>query len=62
MFLYGAETAGERRFFFLHIYYTTASIRLVSAKLLARRDGTGKNIPIICCLGAGNKLDPTRFE
>ena len=23
---------------------------------------TGENVPIISCMGAGNKLDPTRFE
>lgn len=42
--------------------YIIDAVDTVSAKLeLAERAVKG-GVPILCCMGAGNKLDPTRFE
>ncbi len=57
---YGAETAAS--VVFSSCTYIIDCIDTVSAKLLLVETAREKNIPIICCLGAGNKLDPTRFE
>lgn len=42
--------------------YIVDAIDTVSAKLAIIEQATKKNIPIISCMGAGNKLDPTKFE
>lgn len=57
---YSAENADE---FDLSNYdYIVDAIDTVSSKLvLIERAKTG-NVPIISCMGAGNKLDPTKFE
>lgn len=42
--------------------YIIDSIDTISSKLLLIEIAHDKKIPIISCMGAGNKLDPTRFE
>lgn len=42
--------------------YIVDAIDTVSAKLALVERAQKANIPIISCMGAGNKLDPTRFE
>ena len=57
---YGAENAGE---YDLSRYsYIIDAIDTVTSKLeLIVRAGTA-HVPVISCMGAGNKLDPTAFE
>lgn len=42
--------------------YVVDAIDTVSSKLLLIEKAKAYNIPVISCMGAGNKLDPTRFE
>lgn len=57
---YTAENADE---FDLSKYdYIVDAIDTVSSKLILIEKAKGGNIPIICSMGAGNKLDPTKFE
>ena len=42
--------------------YVIDAIDTVTAKLFLIEQCYHKNIPIICSMGTGNKLDPTRFE
>lgn len=42
--------------------YIIDAIDTVSAKLDLIENAVREGIPIISCMGAGNKLDPTRFE
>lgn len=57
---YGAENADE---FDLSIYdYVVDAIDTVSSKLILIEMAKACNTPIISCMGAGNKLDPTKFE
>lgn len=42
--------------------YIVDAIDTVSSKLLLIEKAKETNVPIISCMGAGNKLDPTRFE
>lgn len=44
------------------ISYIVDAIDTVSAKIDIIVEATKRNIPIISAMGAGNKLDPTRFE
>ena len=56
---YGAENAEE---YDLSVYdYIVDAIDTVSSKLLLIERAHGVNVPVISCMGAGNKLDPTRF-
>ncbi len=57
---YSAETADQ--FDFTQYDYVVDAIDTVSAKIEMILRAQNKNIPIISCMGAGNKLDPTRFE
>jgi len=57
---YSAETAGQ--FDFTQYSYIVDAIDTVSAKIEMILRAQEKNVPIISCMGAGNKLDPTRFE
>lgn len=41
--------------------YIVDAVDTVSAKLAIAEFGFNKGIPVISCMGAGNKLDPTRF-
>lgn len=57
---YSAENADE---YDLSAYsYIVDAIDTVSAKLELIERAKKANVPIISCMGAGNKLDPTRFE
>lgn len=42
--------------------YVVDAIDTVSSKLLLIEKSKAANVPVISCMGAGNKLDPTRFE
>jgi tRNA A37 threonylcarbamoyladenosine dehydratase len=42
--------------------YVVDAIDTVPGKIALVLEAREKNIPIISCMGAGNKLDPTRFE
>ena len=57
---YSAETADQ--FDFSNYDYIVDAIDTVSAKIELVLRAQEKNVPIISCMGAGNKLDPTRFE
>ena len=57
---YSSETADQ---FDFSVYdYIVDAIDTVSAKIEMALRAQEKNIPIIACMGAGNKLDPTCFE
>lgn len=57
---YGKDNADQ---FDLSKYtYIVDAIDTVSSKLTLIQKAKEANIPIISCMGAGNKLDPTRFE
>lgn len=54
------ETADE---FDFSVYdYVVDAIDTVSGKIALIEKAKGENIPIISAMGAGNKLDPTKFE
>ena len=66
-----AEVHAEKIFFngenandinFCQFDYVVDAIDTVSSKLLLIEKAKEANIPVISCMGAGNKLDPTRFE
>jgi len=54
---FSAETAGE--FCFEDYDYIVDAIDTVTSKLLIIKTAKDKNIPVISCMGTGNKLDPT---
>lgn len=57
---YNAETAAD---FELTLYdYVVDAIDTVSSKLVLIEEAKFAGVPIISCMGAGNKLDPTRLE
>lgn len=57
---YSSENADE---FDLSKYsYIIDAIDTVSAKLILIERAKAAGVPIISCMGAGNKLDPTKFE
>jgi len=57
---FSAETADQ--FNFSEYTYVVDAIDTVSAKIELVLRCQEKNVPIISCMGAGNKLDPTRLE
>ncbi|MDD3174698.1 MAG: tRNA threonylcarbamoyladenosine dehydratase [Herbinix sp.] len=57
---YSVENADQ--FDFTQYDYIVDAIDTVSAKIEMILRAQDKSIPIISCMGAGNKLDPTRFE
>ncbi len=57
---YTSETAD--RFDFSEYDYIVDAIDTVSAKIELVLRAQAANTPILSCMGAGNKLDPTRFE
>lgn len=57
---YNAETADQ--FDFTQYDYIVDAIDTVTGKLALVERATAAGTPIICCMGTGNKLDPTRFE
>ena len=54
---YSVETAGD--FCFEDYDYIIDAIDTVTSKLLIIKTAKEKNIPVISCMGTGNKLDPT---
>lgn len=54
---YSADTAGD--FSFEDYDYIIDAIDTVTSKLLIIKTAKDKNIPVISCMGTGNKLDPT---
>ena len=57
---FNGETAGQ--FDFTQYDYIVDCIDTVTGKLALVEKAVAANTPIICCMGTGNKLDPTRFE
>lgn len=57
---FSTETADQ--FDFSEYTYVVDAIDTVSAKIELVLRCQEKNVPIISCMGAGNKLDPTRLE
>lgn len=58
--LYLPETREE--FFMYEVDYIVDAIDMVTAKIDLIVEAKKRNIPIMSSMGAGNKLDPTRFE
>ena len=58
--LYNSESADE--LLDSSYDYVIDAIDMVSSKLDLAERCTGMNIPIISCMGAGNKLDPAKFK
>ena len=57
---YGPDTAGE--FDFSRYDYVVDAIDTVTGKLALIQQAQAAEVPIISCMGAGNKLDPTAFR
>ncbi len=57
---YGPETAGQ--FDFSRYDFVVDAIDTVTGKVQLIVQAKAAGTPIICAMGAGNKLDPTRFE
>lgn len=57
---YSPETAGM--FDFRQYDYIIDAIDTVTAKIELVMNAAAAGVPIICSMGAGNKLDPTKFE
>ncbi len=57
---YTPETSDE--FDFSKYDYIVDAIDTVAGKLSLIEKAKENNVPIICAMGAGNKLDPTKFE
>ncbi len=57
---YTPETADQ--FDFSRYSYVVDAIDTVSGKLALVMQARAAGVPVICSMGAGNKLDPTRFE
>ena len=57
---YTPETAA--RFDFTHYDYAVDAIDTVTGKLALAEQAQRAGVPIISCMGAGNKVDPTAFE
>ena len=58
--LFLPETADQ--FDFSQYDYVVDAIDTVAGKLQLIESAKAAGVPIICAMGAGNKLDPTRFE
>jgi len=57
---FNPETAS--RFDFSQYDYIVDAIDTVTGKLALVEKAVAADTPIICCMGTGNKLDPSRFE
>ena len=57
---YTADNAGD--FDYLSFDYIVDAIDTITSKLILIEKAKEANVPIISSMGAGNKLDPTRFE
>lgn len=54
------DTAGE--FDFTQYDYVVDAIDTVTGKIALVEAANAANVPVISCMGAGNKVDPTAFE
>lgn len=52
----------REQFNFTQYDYVVDAIDTVTGKLSLVEDAQAANVPIICSMGAGNKIDPTAFE
>ncbi|MFI3257180.1 MAG: tRNA threonylcarbamoyladenosine dehydratase [Spirochaetales bacterium] len=59
---YNEQTAADVHKALKHCDYIIDAIDTVSAKLLLIEESQKLSIPIISCMGTGNKTDPARFE
>ena len=57
---YGPDTAHE--FDFTQYSYVVDAIDTVTGKLALVQAAKAAGVPILSCMGTGNKLDPTRFQ
>ena len=57
---FGPDTKAE--FDFSRYTYVVDAIDTVTGKLALVQAAKEANVPILCCLGTGNKLDPTAFR
>ena len=57
---YGPDTADQ--FDFSQYDYIVDAIDTVTGKLALVKAAQDANVPIISCMGTGNKLDPTKFQ
>lgn len=57
---FGPDTKAE--FDFSQYTYVVDAIDTVTGKLALVQAAREENVPILCCLGTGNKLDPTAFR
>lgn len=57
---YSADTEEEVEF--SSVTYVADAIDTVTSKILLIEKAKKSNIPVISCMGAGNKLDPTLFQ
>ena len=57
---FGQDTKAE--FDFSKYTYVVDAIDTVTGKLALVQAAREENVPILCCLGTGNKLDPTAFR
>ena len=57
---FGPDTAAN--FDFSKYDYVVDAIDTVTGKLALALAAQASNTPIICCLGTGNKLDPSKFQ
>ena len=59
-FFYGKDPTPSS--LFDGVDYILDAIDTVSAKMMLSEEAKKRNIPIVSCMGTGNKLDPTRFR
>lgn len=57
---YGPDTA--QQFDFSQYAYVVDAIDTVTAKLALIKQAKAAGVPILCCMGTGNKLDPGKFQ
>ena len=57
---YGPDTADQ--FDFTQYSYVIDAIDTVTGKLALVKAAREANVPILSCMGTGNKLDPTKFQ
>lgn len=57
---FGPDTAGS--FDFAKYDYVVDAIDTVTGKLALVQAAQAAGVPILCCLGTGNKLDPSKFQ
>ena len=56
------DKTSKKKLLNTHYDYIVDAIDSVASKLSLVEEAYKRNIPIISCMGTGNKLDPTKFE